>query len=217
MATILVNDIIRVVDYMKLPAASQAGLNIHYYKADTVVGAPTTLQVANGLATQRGPLYAACLSAQAQYDGCTAQRFMGPLPLEEPVPSNLGFPDGGVVAGDALPSNIAGIISWKTGKAGRKYRGRSYIPFPGEASNAVAGLPEAAYLTQLANLGNKLQTPALIDDGAGNTVQLKKVIVHGRAPGSAYDLVTTKIVRGLWAQQHRRGDYGRTNTGGPFA
>jgi hypothetical protein len=216
MATIVANDILRVVDYMKCTAQPQQGLNIHYYKATAVAGLPTTFQAAVALATQRKNKYANCMNVGAEYDGCSCQRFMGPLPLEEPQFSTLGFPQTGTVTGDLLPPDKSGIISWKTGKAGRKYRGRSYIPFPGEASNNVNGLPETAYVTSLTALLGALMTPTLIDDGMGNTVQLAKVIYHGRVVSSPYDLVTTGIAKDLWAVQHRRGDYGRPNVGGPF-
>ncbi len=215
MTLLAVNDVLRIVVYTKFNPQPQYGLNIHYYKITAVVGAPDETTVAGPYYTFIQPYYCAVMSAQAQIDGVTVQRFMPPLPMLEPTPS-AGFANTGLIAGDPLPPDKAGIITWKTGKAGKKYRGRSYVPFPGEADNGVDGLPTAGYVTALTTLANKLMSLTAIGS-VGNTVSMTKCIVHGRVPGSPNDLVTYNQPRSKWADQHRRGDYGRPNFGGPFS
>lgn len=50
----------------------------------------------------------------------------------------------GARTGDMLPPQAAGVISWRTGLAGRKYRGRSYIPGIAEMDQAGGTLVAGA-------------------------------------------------------------------------
>lgn len=52
MATLAVNDIIRVVMYTKFNPQPQDGLMIHYFKVTAITGAPTTTGFANNFFSQ---------------------------------------------------------------------------------------------------------------------------------------------------------------------
>jgi len=117
--------------------------------------------------------------------------------------------EAGTAGGDPLPTQVSGIITIQTAFAGRKYRGRMYVPFPSEGMNDVTGKPSAAYLVLLANLANvMLADPVTLTDG-GNSIDLEPILWH-RATNT-FDVVTSARMNQKWATQKRRGIYGRPN------
>jgi hypothetical protein len=58
---------------------------------------------------------------------------------------------GGIVGGDPLPPQSAGVITWRTGFAGRSFRGRTYLPGVSE-SDSTDGTLSSGYLTRLGTI-----------------------------------------------------------------
>jgi len=54
------------------------------------------------------------------------------------VDYTTGLPVSGAIAGTPEAANVTNTLSWRTGLAGRKYRGRTYVPAIDE-SQATAG------------------------------------------------------------------------------
>lgn len=187
--------------------ANQVGINVAHFQVTSVTGTSRNdAQVADDFNTSLAPRYKTALSAQARFRGVSFQRI---LPLPPTFPQIVTTLDGvGLVAGDMLATQTSGIVSAKTEFAGAKYRGRVYIPFPGEASSDVNGIPIAQYVTDIEDIGEELYTPVVLGAG-GNTVTLTPCIFH-RATGTA-----TKIdgftARQKWATQRRRGSFGQVN------
>lgn len=211
MATpIMAGDVYRLVTYCWCQAQLQLGLNVHYYKASSTVGAPTDANQVDNFSLLWGADLKSVMSDQAEYRGLTLQRWMMPLPLPSSIIStvNAGV---GVTAADPLPTNITGIITWQSGISGRKFRGRSYLPFPAKTASGADGYPTAGYVIALALIAFHQIPPFITTDGAGNSVGWIKQIVHGSTPAATMTNVTGGTPRKRWAQQHRRGDYGKTN------
>jgi len=203
--TLALNDVVRL--RVACYTANQQGVNVCHFQVTTVVGTgQTDAQVAGAFDTALAARYKAVLSVAARYRGVSIQRI---LPLPPTYPQIVTTSDGvGTVAGDMMSTQTSGIVSAKTEFAGPKYRGRAYIPFPGEASNDANGLPIAGYVTDLEDIGDELYTPVVIG-GGGNTVTLTPCIYH-RATATV-----TKIdgytARAKWATQRRRGSFGQVN------
>lgn len=163
MATMTVGDIYRCVVYCR--EDSQLGLNVSHFRVTSVVpDGVTELFVANFLSALFKPLYAVALNAVATFRGVSIQR-VSPTPVADIIYSALAT---GTVSGsgDSMSPQTAGVIKLTTGLAGRRYRGRKYIPFPGEDRNTL-GYPTSAYVGSLAAIGAAylaLHTPA---DGGG--------------------------------------------------
>jgi len=186
---------------------NQVGINTAHFLVQAATGTGrTTQQVADAFDATLAPRYKALLSVGARYRGCSIQRV---APGGVTVPAAQSINDGpGTVAGDMLATQVSGIISAKTDLAGPAYRGRVYIPFPGEDDNAATGVPVAGYVTRLDDVGDELYTSVTIAAG-GNGVTLDPVIFH-RAFNSA-TAITDYVNRTVWATQRRRGAYGRQN------
>lgn len=204
-----IGDIYRVTAWCYFQ--EQAGLNVlHYQVTGEQGGTLTPALVATQFGSQNGPLYRQVLASTASYIGCTSQRIV-PKPPSLLATSTTSA-GAGLVAGDVLPKQTAGIISFYTLNAGRRYRGRAYVPFPGEADNVADSTPSPTYVTMIGQLGLSLKGMNVTSGGLTATLAL--VIYHR-------DLLIGTLVQGhvtkkLWATQRRRGDFGRTNADTPF-
>jgi hypothetical protein len=201
-----VDDVLQIKPNCRL--TNQLGLNILHYRVATVVGAePTYQETADAISTTFAPAYKALLTSQASYQGLGVQRVRpGPLSLE--AFSTNGFGPGGG-GGDPLPSQVAGILTKQTNLAGRKFRGRVYVPFPSEQENTGAGVPNLAYVTNLIILAAILVATQTVTGVAG-TFTLQPVIFH-RVGVPAVTLITAVRPNPVWATQRRRGAYGSLN------
>lgn len=204
MAFLIAGDIARIRAYCL--QGNQLGLNVLHYVASLPTGSGVTeAEVAGAFNTTTASKYADCLNAQAEYRGASVQNITS-------VPSSANGYDPvtsvGTVTGDPLPGAVSGIIGLKTAKAGRKYRGRVYIPFPGEADNTVAGVPSGGYNGRLNSLAAAIK--GFTVTGVGGTMKFDLVVYH-RATHT-WDNVTTTISRARWATQRRRSDFGAQDT-----
>lgn len=62
-------------------------------------------------------------------------------------------PQAGGRAGESLPPQSSAVITWTTGKVGRRYRGRSFF-WPAMEDDQAGGQWESAYITALAAFAN---------------------------------------------------------------
>lgn len=186
---------------------TQASENIRHWRVSAVVTPEATpLQIATIMNLTFAPHYKALLSSSATYRGVGVRRIF-PLPLTvETVVSSQAGP--GLVTGDPLPKQTSGVITLRTGFAGRKFRGRVYVPFPGESDNTGSGFPGGGYLNALIALAPDFQTEFTVVNGAGSSV-LVPIIWHRRT--MTFDAITSTVHRLIWGTQRRRGDYGRPN------
>jgi hypothetical protein len=191
---------------------SQLGLNIRHYRTVAEPLGPVPVSaIADAFDFEFAPLYKPLLVDNAEYLGVGVQLIVpAPPQLESFVVIRRGF---GLAAGDPLPTQVSGLISLRTAFAGRRFRGRSYIPFPPEIYNDETGTPTAPYNTALAALALE-QTQELTVTFVLQSTTLRPVIFH-RTTSTSTD-VTAAIPRDGWATQRRRGIFGRANTGESF-
>lgn len=193
--------------------AGQLGINILHGRIESLVAPnPTDQLYVNAVELALAPLYKACLPNTAG-----AWRGVGVRQVGVAVAGVEVFSTASTNAGNgttpALPKQVAGIISKKTDLSGRKNRGRLYIPFPREEDNTTDGRPDATYIAAM---------QAIADWYKGDATNIREVTVLGggiarvrfgiyHRSDLSFTPCTNFVVRGEWANQRRRGGYGRTN------
>lgn len=199
-----INDVWRVRIVTKY--ANQIGVNVVHYRESATTGTGATPQdVAGAVDGAVQAAYKAAISTAADYRGVGAAR-VSPVPsLENNSVANAG---GGSVAGGILPTQTAGLISWRTALPGRANRGRIYISFPGSADLSVSETPIATYATRIQAISTALIGP--ITAGVGPNTSTLKLCLRHKATGTVTDVVSG-LVQLRWATQRRRGDWGRQN------
>ncbi len=199
-----INDIYEVKVYTTL--GNQAGLNVFHHLVSNVVGTGVSdQQLADHYAGLYPSVYKNIMSSAASFRGVGVRRIKPTISLE--VYSTIGQGPG-LVTGDPLPKQIAGMITLRTALPGRANRGRMYVPFPAEAHNDADTTPTAPYMVLLGNLGMVVWSDSVAGGGA-NTQTMSPGVYH-RALGTLTRL-TTYTTRDRWATQRRRGDYGKPN------
>lgn len=188
-------------------SATQVAINTVHYQVVAEAGAGVPVGI---IATQMDTLlhaaYKALMSAQATYRGVMVTKIW-PLPRSVRGEENQNAAIG-QVAGDGLPWQVSGVLSFSTAFGGAKYRGRVYIPFPGEADNDNTQAPIAGYVTRLTTLLNLWLASQVINNG-GNSVTITPGIYH--RGDHTFTPFNTGLAKQLWATQRRRGNYGREN------
>jgi hypothetical protein len=200
-----INDVYQVSVYCTI--ADQVAVNVQHWIAGANTGAGCSdAQIASGFDVLYAPLYASVITAAAQYYGVKVQKIF-PLPVSIPVFSKLNTQPG-ILGPNCVSKQTSGIITLRTALAGRKFRGRMYVPFPSSSNVTVNGQPNAGYMTALTNLAAS-QVVVQNFGGGGNTTPFTRAIYH-RATHT-FDRVLLVEPRPLFATQRRRGDYGRPN------
>lgn len=217
-----VGDVYRVRAYCYDNTLTQVGINTWYLAVTAQVGTGALqAQIATSVDAAIAASYKACLSVNALYRGVTVQLiYTGgaaviPPPIDSPTVVNAG---AGTVAGNTLPAQVSGLISWQTSSAGRGYRGRVYIPFPGASAANAQGQMVAAYQASLGALAAAIFAAVSAGVG-GNTSTLHLALQHDLTPAAprpprhlySYPLVTNFSEPLAFATQRRRGQFGRIN------
>lgn len=197
-------------------SAEQAAVNSFYYRNISAAGTPASDQdVASAMDTLLAPLYKAVLADTDTYNGVQVQIVdpFTPGPLNMAV-NSIAAAGPGTIAGNVLPRQSCGITTWTTAFAGRKYRGRSYWPFPPVTLDAGEGLPTNAAVALYQALAGNILAFTFIP-GFSNTFNM--VLFHRNFPHATppilptADDITDYATHKKWATQRRRGSYGRAN------
>lgn len=184
----------------------QLGLNVLHYRCTALTGAPPTeSKAAELLSTAFAPVTKDLLSAEASFLGVSLRQLFPILGIPIIMTVDAGAGTGGV---SVLPKQVAGLIKKVSGLAGKANRGRVYIPFPSESDNDTFGTPNAAYRTRLSDFG--FQMASIRTGGLWLAATLTPIIYHKTAPAT-HTAITDFTVRSRWANQRRRGDFGRSN------
>jgi len=199
------NDVYRVRIYTSLQ--QQLGVNVLHFMTTTETGTGATLQeIATAASADFQGAYRALLALDARYRGVGVQR-VRPIPVTAEV-FEANDAEDGLAAGEPLPKQICGVITWQTGLAGRSKRGRSYISFPAESNNDTDSSPTPGYLANLGTLRTSILS-GVVAGAVGNQTTLSLIIFH--RDDLSHDLVTASRINDKWGTQRRRGDYGKTN------
>jgi len=202
MPLLAVGDKLEVVLVCRL--GGQDGLIVRHYDVQAITGASLDIsQVPDTISTDLGGPLKACMSDQAEYRGVRVRRL---APGATDVFTSALGNGPGTSASDVLPTQASGLISLRTGFAGRSKRGRAYVPFPSEAFNDADGHPTAAYKGLLNTFGTALRTNILAVVGADG-VELDPVIRSKLL--DSYFSITSHLVRAEFATQRRRSQINR--------
>lgn len=127
-----------------------------------------------------------------------------------PLAAVTNTPVAGGGTDPTLPTQVRGLVRWKTTTGGRKGRGRCYIWTPMDADLTATGNPSSGYqaaITAFANgygagitVSGSVWQPALLHRGAGPS-----------PPYTSTDIVNFEVL-GSWCTQRRSGESGRPNT-----
>lgn len=201
------NDIwlVRVVNSLLLTGQNRVvAFNLLHYRVFAETGSGAT--AANVAAAMEGPLapvYRAIFDSETFHLGVLATKIF-PFPSGATA-GNTGLAGGGTRApGEKQPSMNSGIITKRTALAGRKFRGRVYIPFPLEDDNTATGQTSVLYGSLLLGIADALIAPRTAGSG-GNTADLQPCIYHGPvgAPPRFTDC-TSMVTRIYWGTQRKR-------------
>lgn len=100
---------------------------------------------------------------------------------------NVSPPSPGAGTGEPLPGNVTSTVSWRTGLAGRRFRGRIYVPGYSEPSVDVNDLLSSVAVNLLSSAAAALINSALTSG--------KLTIFHPpKDPPTPYDNTTTDVL-----------------------
>jgi hypothetical protein len=176
-------------------------------------GTPVDINMANNIMTAWTTLFASS-GLQQEFSADEGAGFVSVRDIRSPslaMITSTAPAAGGAAPGDSLPAQIAAVVTLRTAKAGKGFRGRAYIPGFSEASNDTGGVMTAATKAALDLYAAGLQNVFL----AGLvTLGVAKRPIYNDAdctivtPGET-NAVTQVLVRNdLWDTQRRRA--GRT-------
>ena len=205
---IAVNGIYRHRTFSQL--GNQTGENVRHFLVAAISGvAPTEGQFNTAMDAIIAGFQKPLMTSLASYIGTDIQNITGarPYPIATGTVANTGPGTSGAVP---IPAQVSGIYTMTTNLTGRAQRGRSYIPFPSTADNAVGanGIPNAGYLAALTTLADFATGTTVVAAGGVNVTIDWGVYHHATF---SLTLSTGFTARASWATQRRRGDYGRTN------
>lgn len=180
---------------------------------------PTAAAVAESIDIVMAPLYKPWMSSLARYRGVAVSKVSIPLPT-----ATAGVSRDGVGTGTAVlcPTQVSGLVGFKTAFAGRHFRGRVYPGFVDDAFKAADGSLTAPGLVVLNNLAfgfltlwNATDIVAPFGTGVlGTTVRARIEDLPPATPPTftiTYNRVLSAIGRSRFATQRRRGQFGKTN------
>lgn len=204
------SDVVRVT--ILTAAGNQVAMNTMHYVCTGKVGAGADSDIAaSQYSSAIAPLYKAVQDTDTLFAGVILQKIW-PLPVIRQSQSATGR-GAGSLSPPVLPLQVSGLIKFQTGLAGRKYRGRLFIPFPAEVDSSLptSGIPEPipGYVTRIQAIGTFV-TATFVAGTGGNTTQLVPTIYH-RKDNSA-TAIETAVAEQVWATQRKRGALGRPNT-----
>lgn len=178
-------------------------VNVFHYRLDS---APTVAKLdalmAAWVATKKA-LYADCVTDDYFFKKLSARSV-----VPGGVQSELVLTGAGALVFDAMPTQLAGLISWRTGYAGRRARGRTYLPALAE-NYVSAGLIDQILLTKYATFANSAKqidvdaVPQTLVIFSDPDQQMSPTPPPGGRSPAWYD-VTTIITPNVPATQRKR-------------
>lgn len=212
MAQILIpNDLLLFRVYCTLHA--QTSITAFDYKVLSVVGEPLDQLVLDTFNTRVATLFKAFLSQEASYYGASLSTVRDTKRLIQVTTRALtGLGTG---PPKALPKQTCGLIKVFTALAGRHYRGRRYLPFPGYEAPATAEFPDGTQVGVIRSISDATmyQFTAVAADASAvlQPMLLHKATRPPLAPAPDPTPITGGKEVAYWATQRRRGDYGEPN------
>ena len=184
----------------------QNAINVlHYYCVAKAGTGATDLTIAQAFDTAIKASYKALLETTCTYRGVGVKRIVpAPPSVETSTIASLGPGLGGT---GLLPTQVCGLVQWKSLIGTRHGRGRLYTPFPAVTDITAAGVFSAAYQTKLTNVGAAIL--ALLVAGVTNTNTFQLYLWDRK--NQVGTPVSTYTNSPAVATQRKRGSFGRPN------
>lgn len=206
-SNLAINDVLitRAIAY----TANQVSVNRRFWLVSSLTPNVADQDVATQWDGILAPDYKSIMSSNATWRGISVQRLdtAGTLYVPAVSTANEGV---GTAGTQPLPGQCCGLYTFRTAIAGRKYRGRIYLPFPDEADNSVDGMPSIGYGTRSDTIAVFYANSKTVTSGGGGSATLSPILFNKKA-GTKYDIVDY-LLRFGWATQRRRGTFGEPNT-----
>lgn len=198
-------------------AEEQAAVNTVWYECAAAGLSPATDQdLCDTIDTLVAPLYQAWMSSATEYRGVEVM-LVDPAPpykpLFGPVIQNVNAGPG-ITGTKVLPRQVCGLIKYSTGRAGRAFRGRLFIPFSSDSNYATNGQVNATGIAALSAIAVALLGDPGVSIG-GRTATLVRILHHRKNKEGLYPdptPVTGGTISSSYATQRKRGSYGRPNS-----
>lgn len=200
-----VNDVYKVRVYTKI--ATQNAFNVGYWQTLTETGSGATLaQLVAFFDARFAAPYKAYMADSAEYMGVGVQKISpAPIQAEGFTTANRGF---GGVEEEMLPPAVAYVITMRTQFAGRKFRGRKYLPFWPE-TRSTSGTPDNTAATQAGTLAGLWFAQALSVGTVPNQSSLAGVLYHRSTDTT--NIILNATPRLEWGTQRRRSRINRAD------
>jgi len=132
-------------------------INVWHYKNTSGITAPSVaqlLEIGTNFWSFINVLYTGLANINTNFEAVVVRdlQAVGANVATYTIPQ----PHPGTQSGTADPANASLVISWRTGRAGRAYRGRTYLFGLSEAST-VGSMVNSTYLTNAASLGSLIR------------------------------------------------------------
>jgi len=187
---------------------SQISLNIVHYRLDILAGSWTDQVVADKIAATVGNAFKANMPNEARFRGVGVRLLVLPAPAEV---FNIGEDGPGTAAGDLTASQVAGIITKRSARAGRRYRGRLFMGFVSSLDINADGSPANSYLTGLNGVATAIGPVMTLTDGA-NLMEASQRIRSPLVPDTPpFEPVASLLPRTRFGPHRSRGQYGAPN------
>lgn len=206
-----VGDVLRATFFTMIDV--QFGLTHFDYHVTSKINASVTMDdVALAVDNLNNGAFKACLPASVTYYGTKVHAVNNTPQLPGNTHVNAG---AGTTGTTCLPTGVSGLIRKKGAFAQRRFQGRMFVPFPPiEAmDHAIENRPNVAYIGFLTALHTLLNADLTVVVGADSATL--HPVVYSKKFTTLSD-INSCVSMGYWAQQHRRGDFGRANVGVPF-
>jgi len=198
-------DIFKVTMAFSYSNSQVQEIGIHYQIAAAGVG-DSRSSVLGYVATGVNVYLLPGVPSTAHYYGAEMSAVKSLAPV---APVVLYDGTAGGVSGNMVPTQVRGLMTWRTQYAGRAYRGRSYLPSTTVSNVTSVGKPLLALLTNWQGWGTYMLGPVV----AGGTTWVPGIF-HRKPTAvisSVFDQFTAAVVGPAFATQRRSGDYGRLN------
>lgn len=203
---ILVGDLIQIQPWWTFQ--EQAGTNVLHYSPVPPVPAVEIEEVVEALSAAWSVECRGIVGTSVVFNGLTGRIYR----LNTTFPTVIGEAANaaGTFGTDPLPGQVSGIITKRSADGSRKGRGRVYCPFPPLEACDAAGNPAVAYLAAMNAYATQVLDSQSVVGNAG-TIVMKPVIANRPILSGGFKEITSFVVRGRFATQRRRGDYGAPN------
>lgn len=141
-----VDDIYRLSTLSEYISGGDDAVNVFHFRQETpAVFATPGEDLAEAFVATVLPAYVNCMTAGYVCHRIAVKQVTGGA---EEYETNVDEPGTAGVVGSMLPTTVSALLSWRTGLAGRRKRGRTYLP-PTNEEQLSSGLWSSSYMTAM--------------------------------------------------------------------